>query len=96
MPGNRGGRPKGLPHTGGRIKGTPNHATAEIKQLAQVHGPAVIARLVELSRDPSGSVAVSASRELLDRGYGRAPQPHDGDGHGGPITIVVTTGVPRA
>jgi hypothetical protein len=40
-------------------------------------------------------VAVAACRELLDRGYGKAPQPHDGDGQGGAITVVVTTGVPR-
>jgi hypothetical protein len=78
-----------LPHSGGRLKGTPNHATVEIKELARVHGPAVIARLVELSRDPSGAVAVSASRELLDRGYGKAPQPHDGDGQGGPMKWIV-------
>jgi hypothetical protein len=74
---------------GGRQAGTPNHATVEIKELARVHGPAVIARLVELSRDPSGAVAVSASRELLDRGYGKAPQPHDGDGQGGPMKWIV-------
>lgn len=91
-----GGRPKGLPHSGGRIKGTPNHATADIKALARVHGPYVISRLVELAGDPSNATATSACRELLDRGYGKAPQPHDGDGAGGPITIVVTTGVPRA
>jgi hypothetical protein len=75
--------------TGGRVAGTPNHATAEIKELARVHGPAVIARLVTLTRDPSGAVAVAASRELLDRGYGKAPQPHDGDGAGGPIKWIV-------
>lgn len=90
------GRPKGQPRTGGRLKGTLNQSTVEIRELARLHGPAIIARLVELSRDQSGSIAVAASRELLDRGYGRSPQPHDGDGQGGPITIVVTTGVPRA
>ena len=77
----------GHPKAGGRAKGTPNKATLEIKELARVHGPEVIARLVTLTRDPSGAVAVSASRELLDRGYGKAPQPQDGDGQGGPITV---------
>jgi hypothetical protein len=76
--------------TGGRNAGTPNKATLEIKELARIHGPAVIERLVQLSRDPSGAVAVSASRELLDRGYGKAPQPHDGDGQGAPIKWVVS------
>jgi len=28
----RGGRPKGLPRTGGRKKGTPNHLTSSVKQ----------------------------------------------------------------
>lgn len=85
-----GGHRKGAPRTGGRVKGTPNKATADIKALAQVHGPAIVKRLVELSNDASGAVAVAASRELLDRGYGKAPQPHDGDGQGGAIKWIVT------
>lgn len=40
-----------------------------------------------------GAVAVAACRELLDRGYGKAPQPHDGDGEGGPVVVKVITGV---
>lgn len=84
------GAPLGHVKAGGRAKGTPNKATVEIKELARVHGPAIIERLVELAGDPSGAVAVSASRELLDRGYGKAPQPHDGDGQGGAIKWVVT------
>ena len=84
---------KGCAKTGGRAKGTPNHATADIRELARVHGPAVIQRLVALSHNPSGAVAVAASRELLDRGYGKAPQPHDGDGQGGPVVLKVITGV---
>ena len=84
---------KGHAKVGGRAKGTLNHATADIRELARVHGPAVIQRLIELSHDQSGSVAVAASRELLDRGYGKAPQPHDGDGQGGPVVLKVITGV---
>jgi hypothetical protein len=30
---NKGGRPKGLPKTGGRKKGTPNKLTSETKQM---------------------------------------------------------------
>ena len=34
--------------TGGRVKGTPNKATVEIKDLAREHGAAAIAKLVRL------------------------------------------------
>jgi len=80
--------------TGGRKAGTPNRATAEIRQVAMLHGPAAIKRLAVLMRGP-GPVAVAACRELLDRAYGRSPQPIDGDGQGGPMIINVITGVPR-
>jgi len=70
----RSGAKKGHPKAGGRVAGTLNHLTVEIKELARIHGPTVIARLVELVRDTSGAVAVAASRELLDRGYGKPPQ----------------------
>lgn len=36
------GRPKGLPKSGGRTKGTPNRVTADIKALAQTYGPEAI------------------------------------------------------
>lgn len=79
---------KGHARVGGRVKGTPNKATAEIKELSRVHGPAGVERLRQLMHDPSGAVAVSAIRELLDRGFGKSPQPHDGDGQGGPVRII--------
>ncbi len=78
--------------TGGRKAGTPNKATAEIRELAMLHGPAAIRRLVLLMRGP-GPVAVAACRELLDRGYGKSPRPIDGDGHDGPVIVNVVTGV---
>ncbi len=84
---------KGCAKTGGRLAGVPNKATFEIKALAREHGPAGIARLVQLMHDPSGAVAVAAIKELFDRGYGKAIQPHDGDGQGGPVMIKVVTGV---
>ena len=64
--------------TGGRQKGTPNRATADIKALAQQHGPAAIAELARLSglTDAPGALTeaarVACLRELLDRGYGKA------------------------
>jgi hypothetical protein len=35
------------------------------------------------------AVQLSAIKELLDRGYGKAPQLVDGDSLGGPINITV-------
>src|SRR5262249_29551776 len=60
----------------GRKMGTPNKATAEIKELAQKYGPEAIAELARLATKAESEAArVAAIRELLDRGYGRAVQP---------------------
>jgi hypothetical protein len=75
-------RPKGSPKTrgSGRKKGARNRATADIKALAQEWGPAAIKTLVELmigaEYEPT---RVQAAKELLDRGYGKAVQPVEGD-----------------
>lgn len=69
------GRPKGLPKTGGRKKGVPNKATADVKALAQEYGPQAISVLVTLMAGASSDQAkVAAARELLDRGYGKPSQ----------------------
>ena len=75
------GRPKGQPKSGGRKKGTLNHATADIKALAQKHGPAAIKKLLGWMNDKEVPVAtrVAAAKELLDRGYGRPAQTIWGD-----------------
>jgi hypothetical protein len=77
--GNPGGRPKML---------------AEVRDLARQHAPAVIEGLARLAlKAESAAVRVSASRELLDRAYGRAGPLVPGyddvlaDDHGGTITI---------
>lgn len=80
----RGGKRPGA----GRKPGIPNKVTAEIRSLAQLEGPATIARLVKLRSHKNGSIAVAACRELLDRGYGKATQHIAGEG-GGPLTIQV-------
>lgn len=71
----------------GRPKGSPNKATAELRDLAQNYGAAAIdelARLAGLVRDKRGSITGAAASEaaritalglLLDRGYGKATQP---------------------
>ncbi len=39
-------------------------------------------------------IRLAATERCIDRGWGRPPQPVDGDGAGGPVLIRVSTGVP--
>jgi len=57
--GNPGGRPK--------VEG-------EIREIAQLNGPAAIRRLVQLMNDRDKRVALAACNAILDRGYGRPQQ----------------------
>jgi hypothetical protein len=64
--------------TGGRKKGVPNKATAEVKALAMSYVPAVIREMARLSRKGKSEMTrVAAGRELLDRALGRPPQSVD-------------------
>jgi hypothetical protein len=84
------GRPKGLPRYGGRQKGTPNKSTAAIKELAQTYGPDVITRLAEIAlRSSDLTAAISASKELLDRGYGKSTAIIGTDGSADFIPVLV-------
>ena len=82
-----GGRPKGLPKTGGRQKGTPNKLTAEkratLADLAQKHTATALSALVEVAQTGSDSARVAASVALLDRVYGRPTQMVIGPGDDG-------------
>lgn len=92
-------RGKGTPKTGGRAKGTPNKATADIKAIAQKYTATAIEELVKvLTTSESDPARVAAAREILDRGYGKPSQAISGDPDGPAIehTITVVTGVPRA
>lgn len=85
------GRPKGLPKTGGRQKGTPNKITADIKEIAQSFGEEAITHLVEIARNGNAPPAarVAAVKEILDRGYGKAKQDVELTGaNGGPVETV--------
>jgi hypothetical protein len=79
------GRPKGLPKSGGRQKGTLNRSTADIKALAQVYGSDAVETLAEIMKDEGQPPAarVAAAKELIDRGYGKAMQPTELSGAGG-------------
>ncbi len=61
--------------TGGRTKGTPNKATAEIKALAQKYTEASMKELGRIALEGTSETArVAAIKEIFDRGYGRAIQ----------------------
>ncbi len=82
----RGGKRVGA----GRKPGVPNKATAHIKALAQSHAPSALAELARLAIEAESEQArISAIKEILDRAYGKAPQPHDGDGEGGDIQHAI-------
>lgn len=69
--------------TGGRQKGTPNKATADIKALAQKHAPAAMQELARLATKAESEAArVAAIKELFDRGFGKAKQPLTGGEEG--------------
>ena len=58
--------------TGGRKPGVPNKATRELKELAQPYAPEAIRTLRQIMEHGETEAArVAASREILDRGYGR-------------------------
>jgi hypothetical protein len=68
----RGGKRDGS----GRPKGARNKVTAEVKALAQTYAPAAIKELARLSTGAESEAArVAASKEILDRAYGKPMQP---------------------
>lgn len=71
---------KGASKTGGRVKGTPNKVTAEVKDICRQHAPKIIQELVRLATKADTAAArIAASKEILDRAYGKAPQTIAGD-----------------
>ena len=81
--------------TGGRGKGTPNKATAEIREHAQQYTIEALEGLAQIARTSDSDAAkVAAWKAILDRGHGRPAQSHDVSGQvGSPIYVV--TGVPQ-
>ncbi len=59
--------------TGGRKAGTPNKATAEVREIARQYTTEAVETLVSVMRDKGASDAakVSAANALLDRGFGK-------------------------
>lgn len=77
----------------GRPKGRRNKVTAEVKSIAQRYGEEAITNLVEIMRDVAVPPAarVAASKEILDRAYGKSTQPIAGDPSMPPVAVMPTT-----
>lgn len=64
--------------TGGRKKGVPNKATADVKAAAQKYTADALKTLARIMKDSETDAArVAAAKELLDRGHGRSTQTID-------------------
>lgn len=60
---------------GGRVKGVPNKATAEIKAIAQPYSAKAVSTLAHIMENGKSERArVSAANSILDRAWGKAPQ----------------------
>ena len=76
--------------TGGRVAGTPNKATASIKEVAQQYTEDALKTLVAVMGDETAPHAarVAAANSLLDRGHGKPRQELDVD-HKGELTHLI-------
>jgi len=85
---NRGSKPG--ERRGGRQKGTPNKATASIRDAAREYTGEALQTLVGVMRDDDAPHAakVSAANSVLDRGYGKASTVISGDEDGGPVKVA--------
>jgi len=79
----RPGRPPGLKKTGGRRKGVKNRITRQIKELALPYGKRAFTRLAKLLKSDDDKIVLAASREILDRAYGRPQVFNELTGPGG-------------
>jgi hypothetical protein len=84
---NRGSKPG--ERRGGRVAGTPNKATASLRDIAREYTADAIGTLVSIMADESepAPARVSAANALLDRGYGK-PSTVLSDEDGNPATIA--------
>lgn len=73
--GNPGGRPK-LPED-----------VKHVRDLARQYTESAVTTLVDVMKDGSGPAKVAAANAILDRGWGKAPQPMTGE-DGGPVEMV--------
>ena len=72
----------------GNPSGRPKVVT-EIRDLARKHGPKAFDRVLALMHSADERVALTASQEVLNRAYGKPPQPQTGEGGEGAILVHV-------
>lgn len=82
---------------GGRKKGTPNKVTADLQAVARVYTHEAIEKLVYImrTREDYPQAQISAIKEILDRGYGKATQKLIGDGNEAPVKMVIEWASPN-
>lgn len=83
------GRPKGTPKTGGRVKGTPNKATVEVRQLCQrlLDDPDYQDRFKR--RLIAGELAAGMEQTVWAYAYGKPKETVELQGEGGgPLTSI--------
>ena len=79
--GNPGGRPK---------------AEKLLREAAQKHAAACLETLLHIMQNGESDAArVSATKELLDRGFGKATQPISGDSDGDPVKLAMVVSFRR-
>lgn len=66
----------------GRPKGSLNRATVDVRALAQKYGSDALKTLAKIMGNDGEPAAarVSAAKEILDRAYGKSPQPIEAQG----------------
>jgi hypothetical protein len=65
-------------------------APADLRSLARAHTELSVQTLAGIARNGTSEQArVAAAQALLDRGWGKAIQPHTGEEGGGDIRIVI-------
>lgn len=74
---------------GGRQKGTPNKATASLKEVARKYTEQALETLFQIAiAGESEAARVSAANAILDRGYGKPTTVVAGDEDGGAVKTI--------
>lgn len=78
------------PGQSGNPSGRPK-VVGEVVELARKHTPAAIAVLATIMADKRAPAAarVTAADKLIERGYGKAVQPHADETGEGPLQVII-------